>query len=269
MEEEKKLCRIVTEISKEQRAQLYILLQEFEAECEQKNSDSKLPVKIEKRNIIQKLLRKFKENLMKLKKQESTKSFATDILDGKRENSKLFMLCQGDRVVGFEMAQISKEENDRIVGWKPWMYIQKEFRNTNHEFLDEQGEKKSKNVTLQLDRYVENWFEENNVNYQKTSTGINMLPNIVTYIGLGFKPISKNEKNVFFEKDLKNPLTRQEIRDLIKEARKGNICNTKENKFKEKNKSGLSLEEQRINSKEFNEKFNGKNNSINEIVQEK
>lgn len=164
------------------------------------------------------------------------------------------MLCQGDRVVGFEMAQISKEKNNRIVGWKPWMYIQKEFRNSNQKFIDEQGKEKNKNVTLQLDRYVENWFEENDVNYQKTSTGINMLPNIVTYIGLGFKPVSKNENNVFFEKDMEHPLSKEEIKNLIRDAKKGKIC-TKEGTFRQRVKSDLSLEEQKNNSEKF-EKIN-------------
>ncbi len=252
--EEKSLFSIVTSISEEQKTQLYALLEKFEIECDEKNSDSNLPAKIEKKNIVQKLLSEFRKIFIKLRKQENTKNIANDILNGKKENSRLFMLCQGDRVVGFEMAQISKEKNNRIVGWKPWMYIQKEFRNSNQKFIDEQGKEKNKNVTLQLDRYVENWFEENDVNYQKTSTGINMLPNIVTYIGLGFKPVSKNENNVFFEKDMEHPLSKEEIKNLIRDAKKGKIC-TKEGTFRQRVKSDLSLEEQKNNSEKF-EKIN-------------
>ena len=53
------------------------------------------------------------------------------------------MLCEDDKLVGFEMAQISKDK-DKIVGWKPWLYIQKELRNTNQKFINERGEKESK-----------------------------------------------------------------------------------------------------------------------------
>ena len=52
--EEKNLFSIVTSISEEQKTQLYALLEEFEIECEEKNSDSNLPAKIEKKNIVQK-----------------------------------------------------------------------------------------------------------------------------------------------------------------------------------------------------------------------
>lgn len=250
MEQGNDMFRVITQISEEQRIQLYTLLEKFETECEDKNSKSKLPAKVEEKSIFQKLWRLFKKHLINLRKQQNSKSIAMDILDGKRENSKLFMLCQGDKIVGFEMAQISKEQNDKIVGWKPWMYIQKEFRNTEQEFINEKGEKKVKNATLQLDENVEHWFSENNVNYQKTSTGINMLPNIVTYIRLGFKPVSKNEKTVFLEKDMRKPLSKQEIKDLVKKAKQGNICQAEKN-FKSKMESGLSLEEQKANSDRF------------------
>ena len=47
------------------------------------------------------------------------------------------------------------------MGWKPWLYIQKELRNTNQEFINERGEKEKQNVVLHLDRSVEDWFAEN------------------------------------------------------------------------------------------------------------
>ena len=245
MEQENNILRIVTQISPEQRIQFYTLLEQFELEFAEKNNEDKLPVKVEK-NIFKKLLSKFKKILAKLKRYDDSKKMAEDILNGEKEGSKLFILCQEDRVVGFEMAQIAKEDN-RIVGYKPWMYIQKEFRNKNEEFIDEHGNKKLKNVALQLDRCVENWFKEHNVNYQKTSTGVNMLPNIITYIRLGFKPVSKNDRTVFFEKDMENPLSRKEMMDLAKNARQGILC-PKENNFKKNLDGGLSLEEQKINS---------------------
>lgn len=143
------------------------------------------------------------------------------------------------------MAQISTEGNNRIVGWKPWMYIKEEFRNTKQEFIDGHGESKSGNVALELDGYVENWFKENGVNYQKTSTGINMLHNIITYIGLVFKPVSKNETAVFLEKDINNPLSKQEIRELIRMAKQGKLC-SKPNYLKDRVR--YSLENNNIDS---------------------
>lgn len=86
-------------------------------------------------------------------------------------------------------------------------------------------------------------------------TGINMLPNIITYIGLGFKPVSKSEKNVFLEKDMRKPLSKQEIRDLIKNAKQGIIC-PKQNPLKERLKSNMSLKEQKANSDRFNQTQN-------------
>lgn len=248
MEQENGIFKIVTEISEEQRKQLYTLIEEFEDEYNEKNK--KLPAKASKINIFHKLFNKFKDRLSKPENHEHSKNMARDILEGKKENSKLFMLCEDDKLVGFEMAQISKDK-DKIVGWKPWLYIQKELRNTNQEFINERGEKEKQNVVLYLDRSVEDWFAENGVNYQKTSTGINMLPNIVAYVGLGFKPVSKNRKTVFLEKDMENPLSKQKIRDIIKEAQKGNICVDKENIFKKSLKSGLSLRQQKENSDKF------------------
>ena len=70
--EEKNLFSIVTSISEEQKTQLYALLEEFEIECEEKNSDSNLPAKIEKKNIVQKLLSEFRKIFIKLRKQENT-----------------------------------------------------------------------------------------------------------------------------------------------------------------------------------------------------
>ena len=43
----------------------------------------------------------------------------------------------------------------------------KEIELLDLKWLKYQRKRKNKKVTLQLDRYVKNWFEEKDVNYQK------------------------------------------------------------------------------------------------------
>ena len=106
MEQENGIFKIVTEISEEQRKQLYTLIEEFEDEYNEKNK--KLPAKASKINIFQKLFNKFKDRLSKPENHEHSKNMARDILEGKKENSKLFMLCEDDKLVGFEMLKYQK-----------------------------------------------------------------------------------------------------------------------------------------------------------------
>lgn len=69
-----------------------------------------------------------------------------------------------------------------------------------------------------------------------------MSSNIITYLRSGFKPITKSDKNVFFEKDMKNPLSKEEIRNYVKMVREGNLCLDNEKAFKARLKNNISLE---------------------------
>ena len=71
--EERNLFSIVTNISEEQKTQLYALLEEFENECDEKNSGSSLPVKMDKKNIVQELLSRFKKFLQILESKKILK----------------------------------------------------------------------------------------------------------------------------------------------------------------------------------------------------
>ena len=61
------------------------------------------------------------------------------------------------------------------------------------------------------------WFEENNVNYERTSTGVNMLQNISAYIRVkGFMPVGKNSKTIFLEKFTDNKIDKVTLNKAYK-----------------------------------------------------
>ena len=61
------------------------------------------------------------------------------------------------------------------------------------------------------------WFEENNVNYERTSTGVNMLQNISAYIRVkGFLPAGKNSKTIFLEKFTDNKIDKVTLNKAYK-----------------------------------------------------
>lgn len=67
---------------------------------------------------------------------------------------------------------------------------------------------------------------ENGVTYEKTCTGINMLPNILAYIkNKGFIPCGRSKNNIFFEKDLSQDIDKKTLAKVYKM-----FCNNKNRK---------------------------------------
>lgn len=91
---------------------------------------------------------------MIFKMYKQNKEILDRILDKKISDSKIFLVYHCNKPIGFEMAQIEYEWNGKKVGWKPWMYIQKKYRNRLYPFINNKKEIQNKQVALQLDNTV-------------------------------------------------------------------------------------------------------------------
>ena len=231
------LFKITTNIPEEKRNELYMLVDEFDKITEEENQ--KLPTVIKKKNVFQKIASKIKSSIINIimKKRgdtTQTKDIIKDILEGKKEKSKVFAMFKDEEIVGFEVAQISEEQKGkRKVGWKPFMYVKEQYRGVH---------------TRKLNKKVDEWFKENDVNFERTSTGINMERNIRAYISNGYKPDKKDENRVYFIKDYEKPLTPKQKKYLVDQVKKGNPC-PRLNELKEK----LKVEENSNKTNTINE----------------
>ena len=64
---------------------------------------------------------------------------------------------------------------------------------------------------------ISQWFGENEVEYEKISTGLNMSHHIMSYIkGKRFIPVDKDEEKLFLEKNLKKQLYRRTLSKIYR-----------------------------------------------------
>lgn len=150
---------------------------------------------------------------IKLAKREIQKSKDND------SETRYYILKDKNEVVAFQQAKIMKvSELNNITGWRYLAYT-----SPNYAKLGKQHIVDSQNNThfdlcsevLYLD--ISNWFKENGVMFEKTSTGRNMLSNILTYIVLlGFLPQSKDDRNIYFEKDISRSIPDSTLKTIYK-----------------------------------------------------
>ena len=126
-------------------------------------------------------------------------------IENSRDNgveNRQYILKDGNKVVAFQQAQIiNNQQKSRIEGWRNLAYIEQEYAGKIGEVIDSRGIVQEGIYTDILYEDIGKWFEENEVGYERISTGVNMLPNILAYIrAKGFLPYNKNGKSIFMEK---------------------------------------------------------------------
>lgn len=111
-------------------------------------------------------------------------------INGGQDETRYYILKDGKHVVGFQQAQISPDKNGIICGWRPLAYTTPDHRITE-----------SKGAGRFMYEEVSKWFQEKGVEYEKTTTGVNMLRNIRRYIKvLGFLPYDKGSNTIYLKK---------------------------------------------------------------------
>lgn len=130
---------------------------------------------------------------------------AKELIDSRTNGNtetRYYILKDGDRMISFQQVQLAKrKENDRIEGWRNLAYAEQEYAGKSGQVIDSRGILQDGLYSEIIYEDIGQWFEENEVNYERTCTGVNMLSNILAYIrAKGFLPFSKNEKNIFLEK---------------------------------------------------------------------
>lgn len=110
-------------------------------------------------------------------------------------------------------AQIVKNnDKGRIEGIRNLSYVEPKYSGKTGETVDTYGNLYIGFYSESIYQDISQWFGENDVNYEKISTGINMSHHIATYIKRKkFIPVNKNKKTLFLEKDLKKQLYRRSL----------------------------------------------------------
>lgn len=143
---------------------------------------------------------------------------AKNLIEKNQTETRYSILKDRDNVVAFMQAQVKKNKGkNRIEGWRNLAYIEPEYSGKVGETIDTYGNIHKSVYTKAMYDEIGQWFEENNVNYERTCTGVNMISNIQTYIyHNGFLPFHKNERNIFLEKDLRNKIDSKTLIKIYK-----------------------------------------------------
>ena len=154
------------------------------------------------------------EDIEQLKKDiDSQINSAKELIDNRTNGNtetRYYILKDGDKMVSFQQVQLAnRKENNRIEGWRNLAYIEQEYSGERGQVIDSRGALQEGLYSEIIYKDIGQWFEENGVNYERTCTGVNMLPNILAYVrAKGFLPFSKNEKIIFLEKFKDNKVDR-------------------------------------------------------------
>lgn len=116
--------------------------------------------------------------------------------------TRYYILKDDNQMIAFQQVQLVKrKENDRIEGWRNLAYIEQEYAGKTGQVIDSRGVLHDNFYSEIIYEDIGQWFKENEINYERTCTGVNMLSNILAYIRVkGFLPFNKNSKNIFLEK---------------------------------------------------------------------
>ncbi len=153
-------------------------------------------------------------SIMSAKKSKYKKRLHPDTI------SRYYILTDKNRVVGFQKAEIDfDDEYDITEGWRTEAYTKPEYASILGDVIDSNN-KLHTNTYYSKVIYddISNWFKENGVTTEKTSTGVNMFQNIYAYIMiLGFLPydIDSDSTYIFLQKDLKhNPIKKSILKKI-------------------------------------------------------
>ena len=142
------------------------------------------------------------------------------ISDPNRNNKKTryYILKDANTVVGFMQAQIEKNNiKNRIEGLRNLAYVTSKYSGVIGETIDSSGDEFIGFYSEAIYQDISKWFGENNVDYEKIATGINMSHHITSYIKIKrFIPVDKNSSTLFLEKNLKKQLYRRSLDKIFR-----------------------------------------------------
>ena len=145
-------------------------------------------------------------------------SMAKDLIENTSDTvfSRYYILKDGEKVVSYHFAQIDLEaESNYIEGLRNQAYITDEYAGKSGLVYDTSGELSNTFYTEAMYRDIEKWFKDNHVNYERTTTGVNMMPNIYSYIvAKGFLPLDKNENTIYLGKDLNEKYEKDTLKEV-------------------------------------------------------
>ena len=145
-------------------------------------------------------------------------SMAKDLIENSSDSvlSRYYVLKDGDKLVSYQFAQVDYEtENNNIEGLRNQAYITEEYAGKSGLVYDSNGNLSNTFYSDAMYRDIENWFKDKHVNYERTLTGVNMLPNIYTYVvAKGFLPIDKNENSIYLGKDLNEKYSKDTLKEI-------------------------------------------------------
>lgn len=141
-----------------------------------------------------------------------------DSQDSSDIKSRYYILKNANNVVGFMQAQIAKNNNrNRIEGLRNLSYLDPRYSGKTGETIDTFGNQFSGFYSEAIYQNISQWFGENEVEYEKISTGLNMSHHIMSYIkGKRFIPVDKDEEKLFLEKNLKKQLYRRTLSKIYR-----------------------------------------------------
>ena len=142
------------------------------------------------------------EDIDKIKEEfEQQMRIAKKFINDDREDvsTRYYVLKYGENIVAFQQGQVSKEK-EGTVGWRNLIYAEPEYRGKKGQIIDTQGNLTENFYFDALWEELGKWFNENNVDYERICTGVNMIHNIKKYIDKNFLPFQKNESNIFLKK---------------------------------------------------------------------
>ncbi len=143
---------------------------------------------------------------------------AKDLIENTSDSllSRYYILKDGDKVVSYQFAQVNYDtENNYIEGLRNQAFILEDYAGRSGLVYDSKGELSNTFYSDAMYRDIETWFKDSHVNYERTVTGVNMLPNIYTYIvGKGFLPLDKNENSIYMGKDLNDKFEKDTLKEV-------------------------------------------------------
>ena len=154
--------------------------------------------------------------------------------DDDAEN-RCYILRDGEKIVGFQIAQLINEGRDKKVTGNITLdrYIEPEYSQKNGFVIDSRRRLKKIAYSEALYESICKWFADNDVSCERTCIDINMLSDIKTYIlSKGFIPFGKNSSNIFLDKHRDHHINR-EILEKIYELYIKNLQRTSSKTFDE------------------------------------
>lgn len=156
-------------------------------------------------------------------------TMANDLIGTKKDDkleTRYYILKDQDSVIAFQQAQIMSA-GDQIVGSRYLAYTDERYSRIGKQHILDSTNTVKYGICSEVLYYdISNWFESRGVTHEKTSTGKRMLQNISTYIIIkGFLPQSKDKRNIYFAKDISQPVEK-EVRKKIYKTYLNNLSRT-------------------------------------------